>query len=370
MKRIVAVVLMVVFAAAGAWAFRPAPKHPNIILISVDTLRADYFAPEYMPLTYQWAQEHGTIFTNAYANSTCTFPSHVSMLTGKLASEQGITKLQPLPDSLNFISEALKNKGYHTYFFGADGWICPAFNFAQGFDYRRFFDWETSYDDRAVQLQWATETRMKKPFFAFIHTVMIHQYWLRNYSDWKPEYSGRKNVLNLPDEMFQYYFKWRSTASINERRISYAQTVHDFDILLAKFLDAMNREDTFIIVTSDHGEGLGEKHGDTIFLDHGLAPYPNQTHVPLLVVGNAESVSAPVGLDQLFDTIIRVADGDSFSIMPRTVVSEADEFRAEITKDHYTVSKDKSDHVATVEVSTEKIPESTRNALKALGYLQ
>jgi hypothetical protein len=66
--------------------FGPASLAPNIVLISIDTLRADYFSPEHMPKMYAWAQENCAVFPNAYSNSTWTSPSHVTMLSGLLQS--------------------------------------------------------------------------------------------------------------------------------------------------------------------------------------------------------------------------------------------------------------------------------------------
>lgn len=340
-------------------------RKPNIVLLSIDTLRGDYFSPENMPKTYQWAKKNSTIYERAYANATWTFPSHVSMLTGKLPKRYGPKAVKPLSDNVTLISEALKDRGYHTYIFGVDAWICPTFNFAQGFDEQRFFDMQTSYDDRAIQFQWAIEAKKQEPFFIFIHTIAVHQYWM---GSWEPSYSNGERVLNLPKEMMGKFSEWQQTAPIEERKRLYKESVTRLDESLVSFLRTMSDTNTIIIITSDHGEGLGEKHGDLVFLNHGQQPYPNQAHVPLIVSGEVGQVNNPVGLNQLFDAILQASDkGNGLHLDAETVVCSTQTHRATIDETRYVVSQKRSSNEALANIP---IPDSAKDRLRALGYIQ
>ena len=119
-------------------------KHsrPNIVLISVDTWRGDYFTAEHMPLSYEWARDTSMIFTNAHANSTWTKPSHVTMMTGKIPSEHRVeSDYGKIPSDLLLVQERLQEAGYKTAAFTGGGAIKKEFGFSRGFDEFREMGW-------------------------------------------------------------------------------------------------------------------------------------------------------------------------------------------------------------------------------------
>ncbi|MCP5108761.1 MAG: sulfatase-like hydrolase/transferase, partial [bacterium] len=109
---------------------------PNIFLISLDTLRADYFTPRHMPLTYAWAKKNCRIFSNAHSNSTWTKPSHVTMFTGLRAKEHGVEYRDgEIPGNIVMIPRRLQQAGYRTCSFSSGGYVSKHYGFDRGFDY-------------------------------------------------------------------------------------------------------------------------------------------------------------------------------------------------------------------------------------------
>jgi hypothetical protein len=107
---------------------------PDIVLVSIDTLRADHFSPEYMPKTYEWAEENCQIFENAYSHSTWTLPSHVTMLSGELPQKHRVEREDSrIPDMLRLVQERIRNLGYYTIAFTDGGFVSREFGFDKGF---------------------------------------------------------------------------------------------------------------------------------------------------------------------------------------------------------------------------------------------
>jgi arylsulfatase A-like enzyme len=125
----------ILFGVGLSYARKKPQQPPNIILISIDTWRSDYFTPEYMPLLYDYASKNCKIFTNAHSNSTWTKPSHVTMLTGLLQSEHGVEyEGSVIPPTLTMVQNRLKDAGYTTIAFVGGGFVSGEWGFKRGFD--------------------------------------------------------------------------------------------------------------------------------------------------------------------------------------------------------------------------------------------
>jgi choline-sulfatase len=116
-----------------------AEGHPNIVLILVDTLRADYtspygFAQDTSPELARWA-ERGALFERVRSQSSWTKMSMASLLTSLWPSSHGIREAQDgLADEAVTLAEVLKDAGYATYGVQTNGWLHQSFGFHQGFD--------------------------------------------------------------------------------------------------------------------------------------------------------------------------------------------------------------------------------------------
>ncbi len=289
----------------------PAAKgHPNVILIIADTLRADAVGsqggrPSASPALDQFAAE-GVRFVDAYSQSTWTRPSIATILTSLYPSVHGLMhKLDPLPDQVTTLAEALKASGYWTAGFVSNINVAPVFNFQQGFDeYRyltpdfyfgatdsatrlaiykglrvmreRFFrdriSFNNYYQDAqvvdAAVARWLEE-RPPSPFFLLIHYMDPHDPYF------EMPYNGKGVArVNNPDP---------PAARKDELHHLYMGDVTYLDrylgVLMSRLKSLGLYEDSVVVVTADHGEEFQE-HGGWW---HGTTLYQEQVHVPLIV---------------------------------------------------------------------------------------
>jgi len=153
---------------------------PNIILISLDTLRADYLhcygndksiTPEMDRIAAK-----GVLFKSVYAQSNWTLPSHVSMLSAQYPSRHGVNDSNVLiPDRVTLLPQILKAQGYATASFNAAGFVSHRFGFDRGFDLwkeipKRSGDIRDIVDEATAWIQ----NHSDEKFFVFFHTYEVH----------------------------------------------------------------------------------------------------------------------------------------------------------------------------------------------------
>ncbi|MGQ9618298.1 MAG: sulfatase-like hydrolase/transferase [Candidatus Aminicenantia bacterium] len=274
----------------------------NIILISVDTLRADRlrcygFEGIETPNIDRLAEE-GILFEYCYSHTPLTLPSHCSILTGTLPLHHRIRDNGgfTLDDKQNVVSELLKKKGFKTSAFVSAYVLDSKWGLNQGFDY--YFDNFDLSKYKSIGLgdiqrraeetineamNWIERNGDEK-FFSFIHLYDPH-------TPYEPPPPYDKMYPNRP--------------YLGE--IAYT----DFQIgRLIKFLEERNLlEKTIIIFLSDHGESLGEHREGT----HGFFVYNAVLHVPLIVRTPFKSlrgirVKSPVSLVHVTPTILDLAN--------------------------------------------------------------
>jgi len=154
---------------------------PNVILVSLDTLRADHlhcygYDKETSPTIDTLAKE-GVLFERAFAQSNWTLPSHVSMLSSLYPSSHGVTsRNKKISMNTILLAQILKKDGYRTASFNAGGNVSAKYGFSKGFDL-----WEEIPIDRGNMaslcnrmLSWI-ERNHKQKFFIFFHTYEIHR---------------------------------------------------------------------------------------------------------------------------------------------------------------------------------------------------
>ncbi|HEX3108518.1 MAG TPA: sulfatase-like hydrolase/transferase [Thermoanaerobaculia bacterium] len=292
---------LLALAATGLAACRheqPALRFPNapVILISVDTLRADHL-PAYgyagvATPNIDALRHDGTLFRNAYAAVPMTLPSHVTMLTGLLPPEHGVR------DNVGFrfdakahpsIASVLKNAGYTTGGFissyvlrGGTG-LADAFDFyedsIEGRPGARFVDYQRPGNVTASLAEKWVDERGEKPFFLFFHIYEPH-------------------VPYDPPEPFRS----RYAASPYDGEIATA------DAIVGELLNHLKQRGVYdraiILFVSDHGEGLGD-HGEK---QHSILVYRELIHVPLIVklpraARAGGEVREPATLADLFATV-------------------------------------------------------------------
>jgi arylsulfatase A-like enzyme/Flp pilus assembly protein TadD len=277
------------------------PADGPIILISIDTLRADrlpaYGYTKVRTPNIDALAAGSVLFENAYSHAPQTLPAHASILSGELPFEHGVR------DNIGFtvkpgqwmVQRSLHDRGWPSAAFVSAYVLRASTGMNQGFD---TYDSELppSSGERSVgQVQrdgdrtlaaamaWLDGRDRAKPFFLFLHLYEPH----------KPY---------APPPRFSSYEPY-------DGEVAYA------DELVGRLLDRLRAIDLYerstIVLLSDHGEGLGD-HGEQ---EHGLFLYRETTHIPLIVKlpgrRAARRVAAPVQQIDLAPTILDLAAADA-----------------------------------------------------------
>jgi arylsulfatase A-like enzyme len=272
----------------------------NIILFSIDTLRADGLScygnsVKTSPKIDELSTE-GVLFRNALSQSSWTLPSHMTMFTSLYPSVHGCitpttwTKsVDPLDNYWITLPEILKSFGYSTVAFTDGKLLGPTFNFNQGFD---ICDDSGGGIDKISQkvIKWLEDYSFSKPFFLFLHCYDVHRYKPPKYIE-KMFTEGYKGKL-LKLRKAEYKLEQRVTANafynldeddINHLRNLYNAEIYKTDSKFGEILNYLKErnlyKDALIIITSDHGEEFWE-HGGT---GHGWSLHQHQLRVPLII---------------------------------------------------------------------------------------
>ncbi len=288
---------------------------PNVILISIDTLRADHVGAyghfRSTPGIDALAKD-GILFKNVVAPATWTLPSHMSIMTSLYPSYHGINdaNLEVREFPLTTLSEIFQSFDYATAAFTGDLWISSRFGFSKGFDsyYERHIGGKANeakeiFDRARHWINDHEETR----HFLFLHTYEVHDYVAvrdhhKLYSD--NDYKGMFRMSNFGKVLQKLGFNLReydiSEADSKFIKNLYNGAVSVTDKELEEFLVHLKSKglyrDTLIVFTSDHGESFGEVHdSDFTAWYHRNIPYEEQVRVPLifkLPAGSSERTSA------------------------------------------------------------------------------
>ena len=260
-------------AKAGGEGARP--TQPNIILITLDTTRADRmgFLGSDRGLTpnLDHLSEQSVVFTRAYSQVPLTTPSHAALLTGTYPQFNHLEDLgAPLDTKLPYLPDVLHKHGYHTAaFIGAyilDPWSKTALGFERGFDF-----YDTDYHQRrpGEDRYKSVERRAEDVANRALHWIATHPQ--RPFFVWMHFYDAH-DPYDPPSP-----FKEKYTSFPYDGEIAYTDSV------VGSFLGVLNRhglyQNSVVVVAADHGEAFGE-HGEE---RHGMFLYDETIHVPLLV---------------------------------------------------------------------------------------
>ena len=290
---------------------RPQGARRNLLLVSVDTLRADHVGAygSDLPTTpaLDRLAEEGALFEHAIAAYPSTTASHASMLTGVYPSVHGVFGLYDrLPANIPTLAELLAVRGYETAAVTEDGFVLAAVGFPRGFnDYRELKTanlWDAKGQAAATfagGLSWLQAHRGEK-FFLFLHTYQVHSPYTPP-PDFDLFESYREAGRDIP-------ITDRTPASIRCRH-KYAGEVRYLDSELRRLLDGLatlgEADRTVVVVTADHGEEFGE-HGGAF---HGATLYDEVLRVPFILrapglVPAGVRTAVPVSLIDLVPTVL------------------------------------------------------------------
>jgi arylsulfatase A-like enzyme/Flp pilus assembly protein TadD len=251
---------------------RPIPRQ-NVLLITIDTLRADalgaYGGAVRTPALDRLAAE-GVRFDFAHAHAVLTLPSHTSILTGQYPYQHGIRENSGyrLAPNAQTLATRLKQAGYATGAFVGAFPVHSRFGLNIGFDV---------YDDRFGETRAPTEFVMpERPASA---VVPLAREWIRKAN---PE-SRIPNPWFAWIHLFDPHAPYRPPPPFDAEYAGrpYYGEVAATDAALAPLLDEVRSaaQPTIVVVTGDHGESLGE-HGEAT---HGLFAYEATLRIPLIV---------------------------------------------------------------------------------------
>ena len=266
-----------------------AGKYPNILLITVDTLRADHLSSYGYPLrtspTIDRLAEEGTRFSSAYSPIPLTGPSHISLFTSRFPQEHGarVNGYAVGKDSKwLFLPQILKKFGYtNAAFISAWPLNSRLTHLGKWFDtydenltrsYQVFNSSRYAEDVTPVVTRWLDGRPSESPFFLWVHYFDPHDpYHLRDeFKDF--EKSGHPN--NRPDPL---------NKAMAKRIRSYDSEIGYVDAYINKLLKKIDdlelRDSTLVVLTSDHGESLGENG----YVGHGRALSQGIVKIPLIL---------------------------------------------------------------------------------------
>jgi len=295
--------ILTAFTAAQAAAGTPEKTTPNVVLITIDTLRADHLGcygyQQIKTPNIDSLAADSTRFTRAFTPVPVTLPSHSAMLTGTYPMLSGMhdfsaNKLSPDQPTL---ATVLKSAGYTTGAVVASAVLDSRFGLNQGFDfYYDHFDFS--------RLEEANLDEMERPGNVVADVAL----------DWLAKNSQKKFFLwmHLYDPHFPYTppepFRGEYSAHPYDGEIAF-----DDEQLgrVIRFLKEKNLyQNTVLVLAGDHGESLGE-HGEK---NHGFFIYNTTLHVPLIVhlpgKPRLPVVDSVVSLVDLMPTVLAAAGAE------------------------------------------------------------
>ena len=265
-----AMLLMIVTAAVVIWIFlrlQPQDIH-NVILISIDTCRSDYLScygyPRKTTPNIDQVTDHGVVFENTISPVPITLPAHCTMMTGTIPPYHGVRNNigYQLSPSNQTLAEILSTEGFRTAAIVSTFVLDSKFGMAQGFEsYNDLFvnvrhalsgDERIGEETSRFALEWLNEHQSEK-FFLFLH-----------YYDPHDDYEA--------PEPFATEYADNSYAG------EIAYTDHCIGQVIEKIKEVDLYDSSLIVITSDHGEMLGE-HGE---LTHTYFVYQSAVKVPLI----------------------------------------------------------------------------------------
>jgi arylsulfatase A-like enzyme len=312
---LLAVFLILHFSCGG-------PQRPNILIITVDTLRADYLGT-YGDSTARTPNidalaRNATVFERAAAPMPLTRPSHFSLLTAKYPREHGVVNnAMSLPDEATTITEILQEKGYDTAAFLSVRLLDDSSGAAQGFS---TYDTPAEGDERSAEdtishvLRWLEERENQRPFFLWVHLFDPHIPYAPPHEFRPPEVADspavtwpRLNAIaaenddDIPAEVLE------------EAKQLYRGEIAYTDHWVGKLLNGVDAlwqpENTLIVFAADHGECF--ENGS--YFEHSDCLYEPAIRIPLIVrwepaFPQGSRIDSQTSIIDIAPTILRAAN--------------------------------------------------------------
>jgi arylsulfatase A-like enzyme len=345
----VAAVTVIAGGAALYFVLGPRRARPNVILISIDSLRHDHlgcygYGPGTSPNIDQVARE-GTLFETVVSSTSWTLPAHAALFTGLPDRVHGCSDdLRWLDGSRLTLAEVLRSAGYETVGFFSGPYLSPSFGFAQGF--KSYHDC-TSYSDKSIALIKAgnlmskvgqldqdlmhlahgdvtnpivlrevlawLDARPRGPFLLFIHLWDVHYDYIPPppYDTmFDPGYKG-------PVDGRKLLAASRKPEGWTEADVEHLKALYDGEIrwtddTLGKILGGIERrglkDSSILAITADHGEAFYE-HG---LFGHRWTLHEEEIRIPLILrypaaIRAGARIQRPVRIIDIAPTLLELA---------------------------------------------------------------
>jgi len=289
-KSLASILLLVV---AGGCAAPQAPSQ-RIILVTIDTLRADHLGahgyPRGVSPFLDSLAERSVVFEQAFSSSSHTAPSHASLFTSlQPAQHRLLVNGELLDDQLLTIAELLSEQGYRTAAFTPVKFLN---GLAAGFDH---FSSSEAYEPADAVLtrafEWLEENGADTMSFVWIHLYDVHEWVAPKHLQRGEVRWVRENAELQGGELRQWLVEHHGLpAELSEGGVPIVRSINRYDGQLYAVDKALKSfygklgarellDESIWFITSDHGEGLGNHHR----MGHGRYIYDEQIHGPLLI---------------------------------------------------------------------------------------
>jgi len=339
--------LLIVSALLAAFGCSSQGSQPNVIVIMVDTLRADYlgaygFEGDISPNIDALAAE-SVQFDNCITQAPWTSPAIASFITSLHAQNHCVANgyglfceviedeqvWESLPEEATTMAEVFRDSGYETAGFVGNWVVKSKFGFAQGFDTYVEPQGDEQHIDEdgllfARAAKWLRQRKSRRPFLLYVHFMDVHAPYRLTPEDitavrnspslGKDRALTGQEIADRPVHLGAR-IRWPDPSMARRLRnwkMAYAAGVRGFDRQLGDFLDTLREQqvldDAVVVFASDHGEEFVE-HGKW---EHGKTYYNPALQVPLLLrlpgaERAGERVSRLVSLIDVMPTLLGLA---------------------------------------------------------------
>jgi arylsulfatase A-like enzyme len=306
---------------------------PNVLLLTVDTLRADHVAGagnSYAVLTptLDRLAASGTVFLHTTAPAPATRPALAGLHTGSYPHRHGVTSnFAAVPFDPPVLAELLRQRGYLTAAFYGNSTLKPMSGFGRGFKTYKPFPRESFSNDGVgvtMALDWL-QAAPRQPWFLWLHLMNPHGPYnsaprspvAEQAGDPLPDVELKPSKSNYGlGPIIPRYQQMRVPPRAKEYRRRYRDEVVYVDTQVERVLAALDarglRDSTVLVFTADHGEGLGEHD---YYFQHGWLANEPSVHVPMIWsqpgrIRSGQRIGATTSLVDVLPTLLAGLDVD------------------------------------------------------------
>jgi len=309
--------------AAFLWLGQRSASARRVILVSIDTLRADHLGcygyPRPTSPVLDAIAAQGVLFEDVFSPSPWTLPAHGSLLTGLYPSRHGLKSHDDyLPSRIATLASVFSGQGYRTAAVVNSHNLSPRYGLDRGFQEFRYVEESvdrvepsTEIVDQAIQwIRGAGEN----PFFLFVHSYDVHSDY-RSRADLEAQFVAPYEGV-VDGSTPQLISTREGKLTLETKDAAHLVDLYDAGIRqmdeelgrLVSFLrDERRLEDTLLIITSDHGEEFLERGG----VLHGRTQFQEVVRVPLILRGpglpRGQRIVRTVSLVDVMPTVLALA---------------------------------------------------------------